>query len=102
MIDVDMKEIAEAEGEESWQAHLYRAWVSDWEYFHCDLHSLGYCVDPEYHSFMEDMSAEVWDGFIRCATRMLKAAPSEAGYDMEKLLREYSQYRAPNNRQASR
>ena len=92
MIDVDMRAIAEAEGDDSWQAELYHAWVRDWGYFHCDLHALGYCVDPEYHSYMEDMSAEVWDGFVRCATRMLKAAPSDYGYSMERLLIEYSQY----------
>ena len=94
-IDLDMKEIAEAEGEESWQAQLYRAWVSDWGYFHCDLHSLGYCVDPEYHHLMEEMPAEVWEEFVRCATRMLKAAPREAGYSMDNLLREYRQVPKP-------
>ena len=28
-IDNDMKAIADEEGEDSWQAHLYRSWVSD-------------------------------------------------------------------------
>ena len=91
-IDNDMKAIADEEGEDSWQAHLYRSWVSDWGYFHCDIHSLGYCLDPEYHHLMDDMPAEVWTEFVRCGTRMLKAAPIEAGYTVANLCIEYSEY----------
>ena len=40
-IDLDMKEIAEAEGEDSWQAHLYRSWVSDWGIFTATFTPLG-------------------------------------------------------------
>ena len=66
--------------------------MSDYGYFHGDLHSLGYCVDPEYHHLMDDMPPEVWNEFVRCATRMLKAAPSEAGLNLQNLLREYGDY----------
>ena len=91
-IDLDMRASAEQAGWDSWQADLYRFWVNDWGYYHCDLHSLGYCVDPEYHHLMDDMPPEVWEEFVRCATRMLKAAPSDAFLNIQELLREYSDY----------
>ena len=59
---------------------------------HVDLHSLGYCVDPEYHALMNDMPSEVWEEFVRCACRMLKAAPEGANFSIESLLEEYSRY----------
>ena len=47
---------------------------------------------PEYHHLMDDMPPEVWEEFVRCATKMLKAAPSDAFLNIQDLLREYSDY----------
>ena len=41
--------LAESEDAPDWSAALLAYWVSDWGYLHCDLHSLGYTLDPEYH-----------------------------------------------------
>lgn len=64
---------------------------------HVDLHSLGFCVDPEYHSHLSNMSNDVWEEFIRCAQRMLKAAPTSCGYTIDQLTSEYAQYQNLTN-----
>ena len=35
---------------DSWCSELHNFWIRDWGYMHVDMHSLGYCVDPEFHS----------------------------------------------------
>ena len=67
-------------------------WEKDWDYMHCDIHSLGYCVEPEYHTHLSSMDGAVWEEFIRCATRMLKAAPAGSNFTIEKLEEEFSAY----------
>jgi hypothetical protein len=83
--------IEEHEGVEMY-AQLKAHWVNDWGYMHCDIHSLGLCVDPEYHSHLSNIDGTVWTEFIRCATRMLKAAPAASGFSIEKLEDEFAQY----------
>lgn len=91
-IDTQLRELAEAAGAPDWCGKLHAVWVRDWGYMHVDLHSLGYCVDPEYHALMDDMPSAVWSEFVRCATRMLKAAPANANYSIHLALEEYSRY----------
>jgi hypothetical protein len=91
-IDAKLRELMEADNAPDWYEKLHTVWVRDWGYMHVDLHSLGYCVDPEYHALMTDMPADVWDEFVRCATRMLKAAPAGSNFSIGSLLEEYSRY----------
>jgi len=77
---------------DSWCSELHNFWIRDWGYMHVDMHSLGYCVDPEFHSQLDSMPSAVWTEFLRCAERMLKAAPKELGYTIQQLTDEYSQY----------
>ena len=87
------EELAEQEDAPEWAGELLRFWVADWGYLHCDLHSIGYLLDPEYHAHSKDCTKEVWDEFVRGATRMLKAAPPELGLSAAKLTLEYNRYR---------
>ena len=48
-------------------------YVADWGYLHCDMHSIGYLLDPEYHAHNKGCTKGMWDEFVRGATRMLKA-----------------------------
>lgn len=73
-------------------AQIKAHWDNDWDYMHCDMHSLGFCVDPEYHGHLAEMDGTVWAEFIRCATRMLKAAPASRGLSINKLEEEFSEY----------
>lgn len=49
-------------------------------------------VNPQLHSSLDGMPATVWSEFMRCATRMLKAAPESANLTIKDLTKEYSQY----------
>ena len=91
-VDTQLAALATADGADAWCEPVHNFWVRQWGYMHVDLHSLGYCVNPQYHSEMDDMPADVWTDFIRCATRMLKAAPESANMSIAKLTCEYSQY----------
>jgi hypothetical protein len=91
-IDSHLADLATKNPDDPWCAELHNFWVRDWGYMHVDLHSLGYCVDPGYHSCMDQMDPDVWTEFIRCATRMLKAAPPERGFTIEQVTVEYASY----------
>ena len=75
-----------------WCESLRDYWTADWGYMHVDMHSLGFCVDPEYHSHLKDMDGTVWNEFVRCAERMLQAAPASRGFTIDQLTDEYAQY----------
>jgi hypothetical protein len=77
---------------EDWCKRVLDFWKRDWGYMHCDLHSLGFCTDPEYQGFMDRLPSQVWDEFIRCAKRMLKAAPASDCFTIEQLTSEFSNY----------
>jgi hypothetical protein len=91
-IDGLFQKLRDDHPDDEWYLELHNYWVRDWGYMHVDLHSLGYCVDPGYHSLMDQMPADVWDEFIQCATRMLKAAPAERGFTIQQLTSEYARY----------
>ena len=90
-------ELVEKNPDDVWCQRVRGFWRSDWNYMHVDLHSLGFCVDPEYHSHLSNMSNDVWEEFIRCAQRMLKAAPTSCGYTIDQLTSEYAQYQNLTN-----
>ena len=50
----------------------------------------GYGVDVM--AGMDGMASEVWEEFINCATRMLKAAPPERGFTIDQVTAEYASY----------
>ena len=85
------RELADAVDAPAWAAQLVKYWVNDWGYMHCDLHSIGYLLDPEYHEHSRDCGADVWTEFARGTTRMLAAAPD--GYTFARLTAEYADYR---------
>ena len=90
-------ELVEKNPDDVWCQRMRDFWRSDWNYMHVDLHSLGFCVDPEYHSHLSNMSNDVWEEFIRCAQRMLKAAPTSCGYTIDQLTSEHAQYQNLTN-----
>jgi hypothetical protein len=85
-------ELVAADDAEDWAQELLDFWVADWGYLHCDMHSMGYLLDPEYHAHNKNCSAEVWDEFVRGAKRMLKAAPASLALGPNKLTTEYGNY----------
>ena len=91
-IDSKLSALATENPNDLWYQSLHEFWVRDWGYLHADLHSLGYAVGPEYHHLMDSMPADFWTEFIRCATRMLKAAPAAMGLDITQLTSEYAKY----------
>ena len=93
-IDTHFAKLAADHPNDSFYSELHTSgyWIRDWGYMHVDLHSLGYCVDPAYHSLMDQMEPVIWEEFVRCAARMLKAAPPERGFTIDQLTSEYSAY----------
>ena len=86
------QELVESDDAPDWAQQLLDYWVADWGYLHCDMHSMGYLLDPEYHSQSKNCSVELWQEFVRGAKRMLKAAPTSLGLDHNKLTAEYGNY----------
>ena len=75
-----------------WQQELLDHWTEDWAYMHVDMHSLGYHVDPEYHSHLGNVQAEHWEEFLRCASRMQMAAPEGSLAREADIATEFAEY----------
>ena len=67
-IELKLDELAKKYPDDQWRADLHKFWVRDWGYMHVEMHSLGYCVDPGYHSCMDGMASEVWDRYGRSSS----------------------------------
>ena len=80
------------QGEHPWAEHMLKCWVDDWAYLHCDMHSMGYLLDPEYHGSSKDCGSGTWEEFVRGANRMLQAAPPGINRDQSQLTAEYGRY----------
>jgi hypothetical protein len=41
-------------------------WCKRWEYFHSDMHSVGFVLEPEFQSteYGQDQNAKVMQGFL--------------------------------------
>lgn len=88
-VEEHFNQLVEENPDTQWCGRLREFWAADWNYMHVDIHSLGFCCDPEYHSHLKDMGSGVWEEFVRCAERMLQAAPQSRGFTIDQLTDEY-------------
>ena len=90
--EIAWKAVAADENDGGWQQELLDHWTEDWAYMHVDLHSLGYHVDPEYHSHLKNIDAGHWKEFLACASRMQMAAPEGSKAREADIGTEFAEY----------
>ena len=91
-IQQEFEQLVESSDAPEWAQQVLDYWTDAWGYLHCDLHSLGYVLDPEYHQHSQNCSQGVWSEAINCAHRMLKAAPAACNLDPSQFTIEYGEY----------